>query len=89
MPIQRAIEAPRFSLAARPNFYRAGADVEVTVEGRFSSDTVKALEATGHKVRVSRGFGSIGNIQGIKVDPATGTMMAGSDPRRTAYAMGY
>jgi gamma-glutamyltranspeptidase / glutathione hydrolase len=89
LPIQRAIEAPRFSLAARPNFYKPGAEVEVTVEGRFLPATVKALEAMGHKVRVTDGFGSIGNIQGIKVDLVTGTMMAGSDPRRTAYAMGY
>jgi gamma-glutamyltranspeptidase / glutathione hydrolase len=89
MPIQYAIESPRVSLAARPNFYRPGSEVEVTVEGRFSPTTVKALEAMGHKVRVTDGFGSIGNIQGIKVDFATGTMMAGSDPRRTAYAMGY
>jgi gamma-glutamyltranspeptidase / glutathione hydrolase len=89
MPIQYAIEAPRFSLAARPNFYQPGAEVEVTVEGRFLPATVKALEAMGHKVRVTGGFGSIGNIQGIRVDLANGTMMAGSDPRRTAYAMGY
>jgi gamma-glutamyltranspeptidase/glutathione hydrolase len=89
MPIQYAIEAPRFSLSARPNFYRPGAEVEVTVEGRFLPATVKALESMGHKVRVSNGFGSIGNMQGIKVDLATGTMMAGGDPRRTAYAMGY
>jgi gamma-glutamyltranspeptidase/glutathione hydrolase len=89
MPIQYAIEAPRFSLSARPNFYRPGAEVEVTVEGRFLPATVKALESMGHKVRVSNGFGSIGNMQGIKVDVATGTMMAGGDPRRTAYAMGY
>jgi gamma-glutamyltranspeptidase/glutathione hydrolase len=89
MPIQHAIEAPRFSISATPNFYKPGSDIEVTVEGRFSAAAVKALEAMGHKVRVSAGFGSIGNIQGIKVDLATGTMMAGSDPRRTAYAMGY
>jgi gamma-glutamyltranspeptidase / glutathione hydrolase len=89
MPIQYAIEAPRFSLAAKPNFYKPGSEVEVTVEGRFSSAAVQALETMGHKIRVTGGFGSIGNIQGIKVDLVTGTMMAGSDPRRTAYAMGY
>jgi gamma-glutamyltranspeptidase/glutathione hydrolase len=89
MPIQHAIEAPRFSLAAEPNFYRPGSAIEVTLEGRFAPATVKALQAMGHKVRVTEGFGSIGNIQGIKVDFATGAMMAGSDPRRTAYAMGY
>jgi gamma-glutamyltranspeptidase/glutathione hydrolase len=89
MPIQNAIEAPRFSIAAKPNFYKPGAEIEVTVEGRFSSATVQALEAMGHKIRVTTGFGSIGNMQGIKVDLVTGTMMAGSDSRRTAYAMGY
>jgi gamma-glutamyltranspeptidase/glutathione hydrolase len=89
MPVQQAIEAPRFALDAKPNFYKAGADITVEIEGRVSPDTIAALKKMGHTVKVLPGWGSIGHMQAIRVDPKTGTMMAGGDPRRTAYAMGY
>ena len=34
-------------------------------------------------------FAGIGNMQGILVDLATGTMTAGADPRRSGYAIGW
>jgi gamma-glutamyltranspeptidase / glutathione hydrolase len=89
LPVQQAIEAPRFSLVASPNFYRPGSAITVQVEGRLSAATIEALKAMGHDVRVLPGWGSLGHMQAIRVDPKTGTMMAGGDPRRTAYAMGY
>ena len=89
MPVQQAIEAPRFALDAKPNFYKAGADITVEIEGRVSPETIAALKKMGHNVKVLPGWGSIGHMQAIRVDPKTGTMMAGGDPRRTAYAMGY
>jgi len=89
MPVQQAIEAPRFALDAKPNFYKAGADITVEIEGRASPETIAALKKMGHNVKVLPGWGSIGHMQAIRVDPKTGTMMAGGDPRRTAYAMGY
>ena len=89
MPVQQAIEAPRFALDAKPNFYKAGADITVEIEGRASPETIAALKKMGHTVKVLPGWGSIGHMQAIRVDPKTGTMMAGGDPRRTAYAMGY
>jgi gamma-glutamyltranspeptidase / glutathione hydrolase len=89
LPVQQAIEAPRFSLNAEPNFYKPGAEVTVQIEGRMPAATVEALKAMGHKVRVTPGWGSIGHMQTIKIDPVTGTITAGGDPRRTGYAMGY
>ena len=89
LPVQQAIEAPRFSLNAEPNFYKPGAEIEVSIEGRMPQTTIDALKAMGHKVRVAPGWGSLGHMQAIRIDPKTGTMMAGGDPRRTAYAMGY
>jgi len=89
MPVQQAIEAPRFALDAKPNFYKAGADITVEIEGRVSPEAIAALRKMGHTVKVLPGWGSIGHMQAIRVDPKTGTMMAGGDPRRTAYAMGY
>ncbi len=89
LPVQQAIEAPRFALNAEPNFYKPGAAIEVTIESRTPQATLDALKAMGHKLRVLPGWGSIGHMQTIKIDPVTGAITAGGDPRRTGYAMGY
>lgn len=89
LPVQQAIEAPRFSLNADPNFYKPGAEIEVSIEGRVPQATIDALKNMGHKVRVLPGWGSIGHMQTIKIDPVTGAITAGGDPRRTGYAIGY
>src|SRR6185436_9615579 len=89
MPVQQAIEAPRFALDADPNFYKPGAAIRVQIENRAGADTIAALKALGHDVRVQPGWGSIGHLQAIRIDPNTGAMTAGADPRRTGYAMGY
>ncbi len=89
LPVQEAIEAPRFVIDASPNFYKPGAEIEVQIESRAAPETVAALKAMGHNVKVLPGWGSLGHMQAIRVDPKTGTMMAGGDPRRTAYAIGY
>lgn len=89
MPVQQAIEAPRLALNAKPNFYKPGAAISVSIEGRVPAATVAALKALGHTVEVLPGWGSLGHMQVIRVDPRTGAMTAGADPRRTGYAMGY
>jgi gamma-glutamyltranspeptidase/glutathione hydrolase len=89
LPVQQAIEAPRFVVNARPNFYKPGAAMRVQIENRVPPETIAALKAMGHDVQVLPGWGSLGHMQAIRFDPKTGTMMAGGDPRRTAYAMGY
>ena len=89
LPVQQAIEAPRFSLNASPNFYKPGAEIEVSIESRMPPATLETLKKMGHKLRVLPGWGSIGHMQTIKIDPVTGTITAGGDPRRTGYAMGY
>lgn len=89
LPVQQAIEAPRFSLSAEPNFYKPGAAITVSIEGRMPQATIDALAKMGHKLRVLPGWGSIGHMQTIRIDPVTGAITAGGDPRRTGYAMGY
>jgi gamma-glutamyltranspeptidase/glutathione hydrolase len=89
MPVQEAIEAPRFVLDATPNFYKPGAEIKVQVEGRVAPATIAALKAMGHTVQVLPGWGSLGHMQVIRVDPKTGLLTAGGDPRRTGYAIGY
>ncbi|MCP1469909.1 gamma-glutamyltranspeptidase/glutathione hydrolase [Sphingobium sp. OAS761] len=87
MPIQEAIEAPRFALDAEPSFYKPGAQIAVQMESRFAPAVTQALTAMGHKVATVSPF-AIGSIQGVLVD-ASGARMAGSDPRRMGYAVGY
>jgi gamma-glutamyltranspeptidase/glutathione hydrolase len=90
MPVQQAIEAPRFILNAKPNFYKPGSEISVVMEKRVSPATVKKLEALGHQIMVTSDFtAAVGGMQGIVVDLATGAMFAGADPRRTGYAVGW
>jgi gamma-glutamyltranspeptidase/glutathione hydrolase len=89
MPVQEAIEAPRLALNATPNFYRPGAAIEVRIEGRVPAATIATLKGMGHAIEVLPGWGSLGHMQVIRVDPKTGAKTAGADPRRTGYAMGY
>lgn len=88
MGIQEAIEAPRLSLDADPNFYRAGSEVTVNVEGRIATETLRRLEEMGHIIEVADEW-ALGSMQGIVMDPETETMTAGADPRRTGYAVGW
>lgn len=88
MSIQEAIEAPRISLVADPSFYRAGAAVTLRMENRGHEATARDLEALGHEVELIDGW-ALGSMQGILRDLATGTWLAGADPRRVAYAVGY
>lgn len=88
MGIQQAIEAPRFSLGAKPNFYKPGAEISMRVEGRVSDRVIARLEEMGHQTDAAAEF-AIGNMQGILMDPNTGTMKAGADPRRMMYAVGW
>ncbi|MDH2129752.1 gamma-glutamyltransferase [Sphingobium yanoikuyae] len=87
LPIQAAIEAPRFALDADPNFYKPGAAITVQAERRFPDATIQRLTAMGHKVELVGPY-AIGSVQGILAD-ASGARMAGADPRRMGYAVGY
>jgi gamma-glutamyltranspeptidase/glutathione hydrolase len=89
LPVQQAIEAPRFAIDANPNFYRPGSEIKVSIENRISADAIARLRALGHQISILPGWGSIGHMQAIRVDRKTGSMTAGADPRRTGYAMGY
>ena len=88
MPIQEALAAPRFVLTAEPNFYLPGAEIVLNLENRVAPETAAALSAMGHNVELAAPY-SFGSNQGILRDAATGTMSAGADPRRAAYAVGW
>jgi gamma-glutamyltranspeptidase/glutathione hydrolase len=77
MNIQEAGEAPRFR--------HSGAGL--APESAISSDARAGLEQRGHQIVPS--FGIFGGFQGILVDPKTGVLMGGSDPRKDGLAIGY
>jgi gamma-glutamyltranspeptidase/glutathione hydrolase len=90
MPVQQAVEAPRFALDAKPNFYKAGSEISVTIERRVPAEALKALTEWGHKLTPTSDFtAAVGGMQAIVIDLDKGTMMAGADPRRTGYAIGW
>jgi gamma-glutamyltranspeptidase / glutathione hydrolase len=88
MGLQEAIEAPRISLDADPNFYRPGSTITIRAESRIPQETLDRLEAMGHALRLAPGF-SLGANSGIIRDPVTGAVLAGADPRRPDYAIGW
>jgi len=77
MNVQEAGEAPRFRHTA------AGLALEsaITPESRFG------LSQRGHRVIDS--IGVFGGFQGILIDPRTGVLMGGSDPRKDGLAIGF
>ena len=77
MDVQRAGEQPRFR-----HF-----DSGLALESEIEADTRKALEAKGHKLTISPGM--FGGYQAIMIDPKTGALFGGSDPRKDGCAIGW
>jgi gamma-glutamyltranspeptidase / glutathione hydrolase len=77
MHIQEAGEAARM---------RHGGQ-DLMLESGIGPDVRKALEARGHRPRDGRG--QMGGFQGILIDPRSGVLMGGSDPRKDGLAIGW
>jgi gamma-glutamyltranspeptidase / glutathione hydrolase len=77
MTIQEAGEAARIRHSAEG----------VAVESGVSDEARAGLAAWGHHVIESRGV--FGGFQGIQIDPESGVLMGGSDPRKDGLAIGY
>ena len=77
MTIQNAGEAARMRHAAPELFLESGV-----------ADHVRdALAARGHRPRDGRG--QMGGFQGIMIDPSSGVLLGGSDPRKDGLAIGF
>jgi gamma-glutamyltranspeptidase / glutathione hydrolase len=77
MTIQNAGEAARMRHAAPELFLESGVHDEVRA----------ALAARGHQPRDGRG--QMGGFQGIMIDPSSGVLLGGSDPRKDGLAIGF
>ena len=90
MNIQQAIEAPRWSSRSFPAspFPHTMYPGDMAVESRIPETTQQALIAKGHKLRIAPPW-SMGSNGGIVIDPKTGVLSAGADPRVDAYAWAW
>jgi gamma-glutamyltranspeptidase / glutathione hydrolase len=90
MNIQQAIEAPRWSSRAFPAspFPHTMYPGDMAVESRIPEATRQALITKGHKLRVDPPW-SLGSNGAIVIDPSTGVLSAGADPRVDAYAWAW
>jgi gamma-glutamyltranspeptidase / glutathione hydrolase len=90
MNIQQAIEAPRWSSRSFPAspFPHTTYPGDMSVEARIPEATRAALIARGHRLRVAPPW-SLGSNGGIVIDPNTGVLSAGADPRVDAYAWAW
>jgi gamma-glutamyltranspeptidase/glutathione hydrolase len=87
MNVQEAIEAPRWSSKAFPAspFPHTMKPGDLSVEARIPEAVRAALRARGHKLEIA-GAWELGSNAAIVVDPKTGFLKAGADPRVDAYA---
>ncbi|MGQ0736242.1 MAG: gamma-glutamyltransferase [Acidobacteriota bacterium] len=88
MNVQQAIEAPRWSsrsFASSVFPHRMSDPGNLSVESRIPEAIQKALQAKGHKLQTA-GPWSLGSNAAIVVDPRTGVLSAGAEPRVEAYA---
>jgi gamma-glutamyltranspeptidase/glutathione hydrolase len=80
MNIQEAIDAPRMHCMTG----------EIFMESRIRKDIRQALITKGHELSVMKDFDLyFGGAHGVLIDPATGILYGGADPRRDGFAAGY
>ncbi|MBI4280206.1 MAG: gamma-glutamyltransferase [Armatimonadetes bacterium] len=84
MNIQAAIEAPRF---------RTQEGRRVVMESRIPPEVRDALATLGHEIEPAGEWAaasfSLGRAQGIWIEPGSGTLMGGADPRTDGTALGW
>jgi gamma-glutamyltranspeptidase / glutathione hydrolase len=89
--VQEAVEAPRWrhtGNGTESEYPHTCAD-ELILEGRFPAETRAALEAKGHRLQIIGDWKGSGSQQMIGIDPETGVMAGGSDPRRDSSALAW
>ena len=92
MPIQDAIEAPRFITHSHPDSFAPHLSNPglVSFEGRIPEAVTNDLAARGHRVdRLDDWTHKVAGMCVVKKDLRTGDLSGGADPRRTSRAMGW
>jgi gamma-glutamyltranspeptidase/glutathione hydrolase len=89
LPLQQAIDAPKWHSTAFPSSFhpREIYPGQFVVEDRVGADVVEGLRRRGHEVVVVDGW-SLGRLSAVSRDPATGLLQAAADTRDQGYAAG-
>ena len=95
MEMQEAIDAPRW-VHGRPDQARVNDPVTETaaerldIESRFPQRSFDGLRERGHAVEdVGAWSSALGHAHGIVIDPDTGVLSGGADPRADSAAAGW
>jgi len=80
MDVQQALDAPRF---------RWIEGNQVAYEAGLAHMTRLALEKRGHAITTNAAPTTMGGGQIIRIDPETGVLQGGSDPRKDGCAVGF
>lgn len=90
MDVQQAIEAPRWTTRGFPSsvFPHRMVPGDLGLEDRIPESVRKALEAKGHRVRIT-GPWTLGHNAAIVIDWERGLLEAGTDPRSDAWALAW
>jgi gamma-glutamyltranspeptidase/glutathione hydrolase len=91
MDVQAAIEAPRInSLHPESSFEDHRARLGVLEVERTTGDAVRAeLQRRGHEVLLRAPYGMSTGIVAAGIDPVTGKLRGGADPRRERYVVAW
>ncbi|MDH4107931.1 MAG: gamma-glutamyltransferase [Gammaproteobacteria bacterium] len=81
MNVQQAIEAPRI---------RTYAGLDLRAESRIDASVRQDLSERGHRVTALPAWTQeVGGMNAIMIDPETGVLMGGADPRREGYVIAW
>ena len=91
MTVAEAVEAPRWRHRQNPTESTVPHTCvdELQLEGRFSADVRESLANLGHSLDLLGDWDAAGSEMMIQVNPSTGALMGGADPRRDGYAIGW
>lgn len=86
MDIQLAIASPRHLVNRGGGLTPIPEDSVTYLENGYPPEVYLDLEASGHALAPP---GNPGGVQAVYIDPETGTLAAGSDPRRDGHAIAW
>ncbi len=86
MDVQQAIASPRMLVNRGAGRVPVGNEAQTYLEAGFPEAARAGLARLGHRLAPP---GNAGGVQGVAVDPETGALSGGADPRRDGHAMAW
>ena len=91
MDVQAAIEAPRINSDHPHSSFDSHESVpgELEIESRVTAKVMDDLRARGHVLRVLGPYAMSTGVVAVGINPKTGTLRGGADPRRERFVFGW